>query len=253
MKLLNFAKGELTMKQINRSDIKDALHTHIDSKHASVVFENIWEKYSNRKSGGHPNRRIYRKRIIVLSILGSLCFLTLSQSPVRAFIEQFIEVQWIKNVKNAEIGYSWANTAGDARSLVLNKEEAEKSLGISIPWPDPLDGMSGQREIRTRKKDDSPLGYDYTIRTNDRYYEVIANYKNNRQPEFYAQTTGTALVKEISIQDVTATLITSPEFIHVPHLYFEKGDWKIVVTVTDYTEDDVMSEQEIIELAGSIK
>lgn len=251
MKRLKFEKGEHIMKQINESEIKHLLHTNINSNHSSVSFEHVWEKYSNKKSGRNHNR-IYRKRIIIIPILGLLCVFAIFQSPVRAFIEQFIEVKLIKNVKNAEFGFAWANTAGDTRSIVLNKEEAVKSLGISLPWPNELDKMTGEREIRTRKERNKPLGYDYTIRTNHRYYQVIANYKINTHPEFYTETTGKAIVKELSIQGGSAKLITTTEYNNVPHIYFEKGDWQIVIKVTDHAKEE-MSEQKIIELAESIK
>ena len=64
----------------------------------------------------------------------------------------FTEVKLIKNVKNAEFGFAWANTAGDTRSIVLNKEEAVKSLGISLPWPNELDKMTGKGKLGLEKK-----------------------------------------------------------------------------------------------------
>lgn len=139
------------MEEINQMDIKHAIHNHYKSSHSSVLFENVWGKYSDRKIR-HKHKRIYRKGIIAACTCGLLCFIGLFQTPVLAFIEQFIEVKLIKNVKNAEIGFSWANAAGDTRSVVSNKEEAEKLLGYlfhgQINWKECL----GKRKFGLEKK-----------------------------------------------------------------------------------------------------
>ncbi|MFK0522700.1 hypothetical protein ACINKY_10900 [Paenibacillus illinoisensis] len=240
------------MSEINQTDIKHAIHNNIKSSHSSVLFENVWEQYSNKKIR-YKHKRIYRKGLIAACILGLLFFFVVFQTPVRAFIEQYLEIKIIKNVKNAEIGFSWADTAGDTRFKVSNKKEAEKSLGISIPWPHQLEKKSGEKEVWIRKKSDKPLGYDYFIRTQDRYYQVIANYNINRQPEFFAKTTDKVVVKELSIQGGSAKFITSTEFNHVPYIYLEKDNWKIVVIVTNHAKENIINEQEIQDLASSIK
>jgi hypothetical protein len=211
---------EKSMKSIE-SAVEKALHYSVKKSRPSVSFEQAWDKYANQKSGA--SRRLNRRNFIIAASAFTLMLFVAYQSPVMAYVEQFLKVKIIAKEEKAKFEGDWGGAAN--MSVVASEEEAEKLLGMLVPWPTINKDAVNLIAVAHEK------GYNFSFSLGDGSYYLWARYKEEAPPEFYAETAGTASEKGITVQGVAAKLITSSDFPGYQIVYFEKDGWKFMISV----------------------
>ena len=245
------------MTPIN-DEITSTLQEKVASRTASVSFDQIWEQHAAPKR--RPAFRLLSKKTTVAATLVMGLLLWVGYQPVKAYISQFIQVTKITNREKATIGFKWANTVGEEEVAVNSKEEAEKALGLPLPWPHELDRMEGEKELFIYSHGNKPLSYGYQVvaqlHQQRVLFKVNAVYDNASKPELYAKSTEDAVVKEVPVQGGAGKLVTTSEFKQGCLLYFEKGAWQFLIQVFPLgraSDPAVITEKEVIALAESIR
>lgn len=230
------------MKSIN-SEVEKVLHSRISKSRPSISFENVWDEYTNHKSVAI--RRWNRKSLVIAASVIALMLFIANQTPVMAYVEQLLKVKIIKQGEKAKFESRWGGPAN--MSVVASKEEVEKMLSMSVPWPTIKNDSVSLVAVARGK------GYNYAFTLGNRSYYLWARYKEEATPKFYAETAGTASEKDITVQGVAAKLVTSSDFSGYQNVYFEKGNWKFWINVLGPGSDEQTITQEIISVAESIQ
>lgn len=231
------------MKSIN-SAVEQALHSNVNKSRTSVSFEQVWDKYTKQKSG--VSRRWNKKNMVVAASVFALMLFIAYQTPVMAYVEQFLKVKIINKGERPKLKSHWGGP--EKISVVASKEEVEKKLGMPVPWSTINKNAVNLIAVAEGK------GYNYSFSLGDRNYYLWARYKEEAAPGFYAETAGTASEKEILMQGVAAKLVTSSDFPEVQTLYFVKGNWKFMLDVLGRPGSDEQTiTKALISVAESIQ
>jgi hypothetical protein len=238
---------------MNNLQIKRAFQESLEDIHPSVTFQEIAIKAAKNKQS-----RKYKKTLIsmgFISVLAFALFLSPSVSAVFESLFQYGKFEKSENREEINIGVSWKSGYSDKTFLSL--EEMETTYSMHIPFPQQLlkTEMSAEGKAYRVNVDEEGkfYNYRYTLSTKGRKYEVQASNVIEEKPEFRAESSdGAAIDKEILINGTPARLMGINDINHY-FIYLEKGNWKMVITISgDNNDDSKVLEQEVIKLVESI-
>lgn len=237
-------------KNINESDIKNALRSELDDLHSSVVFKDVLDK---------QNKKGYRKILIPTLVALLLCFTAFLSPVVNARFEGLFEYKKFEQSDGKEKGFGamW-EIAGYNSKVLGSLEEMEKDYNMNIPFPKQLlseekDSLFKEYRVNTNKEGGF-YAYSYTLRTKERSYRIDATNAKIGKPKFKAETLdGTAIDKEIVVKGEPARLLGVYDMKGY-YIYIEKGEWKMIVS--DFSDNQNISredlEKEVIHIAETI-
>lgn len=115
--------------------------------------------------------------------------------------------------------YSWCES-----EFYSSLTEIERNYEIDIPFPQKLIATEkgGKQKYTVETEKGQLLGYQYTLRTKERSYDVSAFNRVKEKPQFTADTNEkTVIDKEIFINGVSARLLGIHDM-NGYHIYIEK-------------------------------